>query len=89
MTCTVADCREAPVARGLCGTHYHAARRGGTLAESPRVLAEPGEGHQVAFRVRRSTVEAVRTLAQMEGISPSEWYRRAVEAALERETHGG
>ena len=73
------------VGRGLCATCYQRERRAGTLADSPRTLTESGEGHQVVFRVRRSTVEAVRTLAETQGLSHSEWYRQAVEEKLERD----
>ena len=83
------SCEERPpVGRGLCSACYQRERRAGTLEESPRTLTESGEGHQVVFRVRRSTVEAVRTLAETQGLSPSEWYRQAVEEKLERELEG-
>lgn len=88
MSACVSCGAQRAVARGHCGTCYQRERRAGTLAESPRTLAEPGEGHQVVFRLRRSTVEAVRTLAQTAGLSPSEWHRQAVEEKLARETGG-
>lgn len=78
-------CGQPAVARGHCMACYQAARRAGTLQDSPRTRLEAGEGHQVVFRLRRSTVEQVRTLAQIREISPSEWYREAVEEKLARQ----
>lgn len=82
--CSATECKREALARGLCATHYQAARReekrGGPAA--PR--SAPGEGAEVKFRCGAELKEWADKLAARLGVTPSEFGRTALQRHAER-----
>jgi hypothetical protein len=82
--CSEPGCTAPARSRGLCNRHYQQLARG-RLGSTPRTTPR-GQGGQVTFRLDAALVALVETLAEREGIAPSEWYRRAAAERIARQT---
>lgn len=82
-TCPECGRRARPHARGLCQACY---RRGLRRALGMPAAVRVADPVGVAFEVPRAVLETVRLLADREGITLSEWLRRAAAERAERGT---
>lgn len=77
-------CGRAVVAKGLCATHYQSQRR-----REQGVRPRENFGDEAKFRLSPTVAMLVEALALREGITVSEWHRRAVEERCNRMVPGG
>lgn len=80
-TCRI--CPNAAVAKGLCATHYKAAREG-RLDRPTRVSPGKADSVIVCVNVSRDFRDATKKAAKVAHVSPSEWWRMAAREKLER-----
>lgn len=86
MTCSAPDCARPVVAKGLCATHYQAARR---AKQAPGKASRPkslGGSTQVTVRLPTSLVQHAERCAEARGESLSTWLRKAIHGAALRDT---
>lgn len=82
-TCTFDGCDRPAQAKGLCPGHYQQQRRDERL-EPLKFERGQGEGEKVRFTAPAELKDAVEADAKVEGVEPSEWWRRAGRERLER-----
>lgn len=76
-------CGRPLLAKGLCAGHYHQQRRKEPLTPLKFERGQ-GEGEKVRFTAPAELKDAVEADAKVEGVEPSEWWRRAGRERLER-----